>query len=136
VGELARVLRPGQPGVILYGRATSRLVTAIRNPLVRRLPFLRSLKRRLLGTVPAPPEVGELYYFAYPPRWFRRLLAALSVRETQVRCLRLVDERVTRRLIPDTRVGDAIVAAIVALERRFPRVLARLASHNVVTFRP
>jgi len=133
--ELIRVLRTGAPAVILYGRATSRLWAAVRTPLVRCFPGLRPLKHRLLGTVPPPPGVGDLYYFAFPPRWFRRALDALGVREGDVRCLRLVDERFTRRAVPDNALGRAVVRALRALERRWPHALAPLAAHYLVTFR-
>src|SRR5262245_25181456 len=40
LGEMARVLAPGRPGAMLYGRATSWLAV-LRRPLVRRFPVLR-----------------------------------------------------------------------------------------------
>jgi SAM-dependent methyltransferase len=134
VAELARVLRPGRPGVVLYGRATSRLA-ALRRPLGRRFPALRRWRQRLLGRVPAPAGVEELYYFAHPPRWFRRLLGGLGVQHVDTRCLRLVDEQVTRRAVPDNALGRRMMGAIRALERRAPRRLAPVAAHYVVTFR-
>jgi SAM-dependent methyltransferase len=134
LAEMARVLAPGRPGVVLYGRATSWLA-ALRRPLGRRFPALRRWRQRLLGRTPAPAGVEELYYFAHPPRWFHRILGGLGVRHVDTRCLRLVDEQLTRRAVPDNRLGRALVGAIQALERRAPRRLAPLAAHCAVTFR-
>jgi hypothetical protein len=46
-----------------------------------------------------------------------------------------VDEQLTRRTVPDNRLGRALVGAIRALERWAPRRLAGLAAHSAVTFR-
>jgi SAM-dependent methyltransferase len=134
VRELARVMRPGAPGALLYGRAYSRLWSTVRTRLVRQFPALRTLKRRMLGIVAPPPEM-ELYFFTFPPRWFRRLLGEIGVRETDIRCLRILDERMTRRLVPDNGLGRAVVRVVQALERRWPRLLAPLAANYVVSFR-
>lgn len=53
-----------------------------------------------------------------------------------IRCLRFVDERLTGRLVPDNRLGRALVHGLMALERHWARPLAPLAAHYVVTFRP
>jgi SAM-dependent methyltransferase len=107
VHELARCLAPGAPGVIVYTSAG-----------LQRLG--RWLRRRLGGTPASRPGLWVM-----PRAWLSGELSAAGLRP-RVRVHQVLHHALTRRLVPDNRLGAALLRALAWLEGALPGPLARV----------
>lgn len=105
VHELARCLAPGAPGIIVYTSSG-----------LQRLG--RWLRRRLGGTPAARPGLWVM-----PRAWLSGELRAVGLRP-RVRVHQVLHSALTRRLIPDNRLGAALLRVLAWLEGALPGALA------------
>jgi hypothetical protein len=114
--ELARMLAPGAPGVIVYVSAA----------VVRLGRWLRARTGRAQGWRPGlwPLAYGEL----------ARELRMAGLRPT-LRPYQLLHQSLTRRLIPDDALGATLLAMLSRLEAALPGWLARASYMRLIVVR-
>jgi len=112
VHELVRVLRPGAKAVVVYANP-DRLVARIKG-LVRR---------------PPTPDSGPIYFFAHPLSWWRRFSDEADVEIVPWRSLNANE---SRRLIPNSALGNAMFSGVLWFERAFPQAATRLGCYPMI----
>jgi ubiquinone/menaquinone biosynthesis C-methylase UbiE len=114
VRQLIRTAKPGSPVVIVYS-----------NPdrLLARL-------KRLFKSNSTPQEDSErIYFYSYPLNWWKRFEDQASVRILPWRSLTAKD---AQRFIPSGKLGEWILRGILALEKIFPRLMAKMGAYPMI----
>jgi SAM-dependent methyltransferase len=132
--EVARVLRAGRRAVVVSTWTSS--------PWDRALRLLPALGRRLQGALrrvaqrgaadrpPSSAGAVDLYFHPTRREWLKASVPAGT--RIEIRCWRSVSVEFLR-LLPDGRLGAAIVLAVTRLENVFPRLLGRLGVYPLLT---
>lgn len=102
VRELLRVLEPGARAVVVYAN-----------------PDRLAARLKRLFRPQGDPESGPIYFFAHRLAWWKRFSDEASIRIVPWRFLNANE---SRRLIPDNALGARMFRAVLAFERRFPRL--------------
>ena len=108
VRKLVDVVKPGKPVIIVYS-----------NPNVFYANTLRRVKHILgaRGKQETQAEDAGLYFHAHPIGWWQRYR---DVAEMQILPWRSLTSNAQKKLIPDNRIGQAMLRALFYLEDRFP----------------
>jgi SAM-dependent methyltransferase len=121
VRKLIALTRPGGTIVIVYSNPAY-LISALFSPL-RRLTRLVS-RRAVSGDTP-----GSIYFFRYPLSWWDRFRDTGAVTIYPWRTFSTREQKV---LFPNNRLGARLLAALFALEDRFPRLFRALGCYPMI----
>jgi ubiquinone/menaquinone biosynthesis C-methylase UbiE len=113
VRQLIRVTKPAHPVVIVYSNPDR---------------LLKMIKRSLTAKRSPPPREA-LYFFVHPLGWWHRFTDECRVDVHPWRALAAQD---SRRLIPNNKLGQLELRAILSLEKHFPRMVTRLGAYPLI----
>jgi ubiquinone/menaquinone biosynthesis C-methylase UbiE len=123
VRQLIRVAKPGRPVIIAYANPN-----ALFRLLLKLLPD--NLKRRIKGHDNKDVLVKELlYYHAHPLGWWKRFSNQCDV---TILPFAVLSTPVSKRLIPDNKLGELIFRSILVFERNFPRLATILGEYPLI----
>ncbi|HSJ31774.1 MAG TPA: class I SAM-dependent methyltransferase [Longimicrobiales bacterium] len=117
VRKLLRLVKPGRPVIVVYSNPDSLPAR------LRRSHPAGALRRLLARHAPAadPDRADGLYFFQHPNRWWLRFADQADI---EIRPWRSLGSEDQKRLIPDSRLGTAMLDTLFRLEDRFPRFFA------------
>jgi hypothetical protein len=111
VRKLVGLTKPGAPVIIVYSNP---------NTAISMLP--RALRRLRLAhhgsiEVPGKAQHASLYFYAHPIEWWSRFSDIASVKIVPWRSMA---SAIQKRIVPNNKIGKAILAQLFSLEERFP----------------
>jgi SAM-dependent methyltransferase len=118
IAELARTLRPGGSGAVVYGWGDHA-------PLMRMLLLPYQLVKRLLrkGDPPAEASSEAFYFYNHDYAWFRREVLPLA--DVRLAVWRSVNVPFLKRLVRERLLGHQGLRLLYRLEEWFPRFFGR-----------
>ena len=107
VRKLVDLVKPGKPVIIVYS-----------NPNIFYARLMKMLKDMIGedGTRSTRPEDAGLYFHAHPIEWWSRYR---DIADVQILPWRSLTSSAQKKLIPDNRIGKAMLRALFNLEDRF-----------------
>lgn len=112
VRKLIRITKPGQPIIIVYSNPNA----------FWRKKWMRKIYRKRRN-----PDIGSfiqgaaLYFYRFPNSWWKRFEDVATIK---IRPWRSFGPHLQTRLIPNNKMGAALLHSLFQLEKLFPRFFA------------